>query len=135
MSLGDDHGQASPLYCGMRVMNTENRSKALGVVNGRCGKVHSMHRNTIFILCDDGRNIVPVHPLHDEENVLYYPLLLGYSNTIAKVQGQTLSHITVWFDCKFIPPGCAYVALSRVRTFNDIAFLQEPLSSHFVPNS
>ena len=133
-SLCDDHAKEAPIYHGMRVMITENRNKTLGAVNGVCGSITSVARNTIFVSTTNDQQVIPVHPVHDEKNQVHYTLRLAYSNTIAKVQGQTLSNIIVWLDSNFVPPGCAYVALSRVRSFDNNSFLQSPCSGQFIPN-
>ena len=111
-AFSDDHAKEIPLYHGMHVTITENRNKTLGVVNGFCGSIVSLARNMIFVLTRNEDQVIPVHPVHSEDERMYNPLRVAYSNTIAKVRGQTLNNIIIWLDSHFIPPGCAYVALS-----------------------
>ena len=115
----------------MKLMITENRDKDKGVINGIVGTAHSVQNNTLFIEC--GTKLIPVFPVTNEDNVTYYPVTQAYSTTIAKAQGQTIPHITILFDTPTLPPGCAYVAISRAKTFDNIRFLQQPTSSHFTP--
>ncbi|XP_078670863.1 uncharacterized protein LOC144910993 [Branchiostoma floridae x Branchiostoma belcheri] len=53
-----------------------------------------------------------------------FPLSLAWGCTIHKVQGKTLSRIVVSMESKgCFMPGQAYVALSRVRSLNDLYLL------------
>ena len=56
-----------------------------------------------------------------------------YAMTICKAQGQTLNYVVLWFDVPVLPPGTAYVALSRVRRHNSLSFLTRVFSQEFVP--
>ena len=63
---------------------------------------------------------------------VYYPIRLGYADTIYKYQGAELSHITFWPDrppC----PATAYLALSRVRRDSDYLLGGVIRPEHFVP--
>ena len=113
------------------MMITENRDKEKGVVNGTKGTVHSVHNTTIFLETDD--LLIPIFPVTNSKNITYYPMDPAYSTTITKAQGQTIKHATVFFDSQTLPPGCAYVALSLVRSFSQLYFLTLPLASHFIP--
>ena len=121
------------LYPGMMLSITRNFSKQLGYVNGQRGTFLYMHSSIIYMQTKD--SIVPVHPITNAKHVTFFPLRISYATTIAKSQGQTLPHITLWFDTHSLPTGCAYVALSRVRSFDDILFLQLPTSAYFKPRS
>ena len=45
---------------------------------------------------------------------------------MCKAQGQTLPKVVfLWLDIEHIPPETAYVALPRVKTRNDILFLNK----------
>ena len=52
------------------------------------------------------------------------PFCPAYATTMCKAQGQTLDKAVVWFDIDNIPPATAYVALSRVRSRDDIYFMR-----------
>ena len=53
--------------------------------------------------------------------------------TMCKAQGRTLPKVVLWFDRDSIPPGTAYVALSRVKSRNDISFIQKLIPHYFSP--
>ena len=75
-----ERGIDNAIYCGMRVVITQNRDKENDIIN-------------------------------------------GHANTMCKAQGQTLSKAALWFDIEKIPPGSAYVTLSRVKKLADIFFI------------
>jgi hypothetical protein len=64
----------------------------------------------------------------------YYPCRLGYATTLHKVQGATLSHITVWLDIPNME-AAGYVALSRVQHDADWRFVGQMSRHHFTPAS
>lgn len=128
----DSDTPVTPIFRNMRVMITQNRDKSKNVVNGQMAIVQTMHNSTI-ILQLPSQSIVAIHPVtntQNEQTKTVFPIRLGYANTMCKAQGQTLKKVIIWFDIDKIPPGTAYVALSRVKTLNDISFLK-PLKTHF----
>lgn len=138
----DSQDAPGAVYRGMRVIISENRNKSLGVVNGQPAIVKYRQGNTFILQLPNGQH-VPVYPVtsplltsdtsSSDESPLrtYYPFVPGYSLTICKCQGQTLASVIIWFDCDTLGEGSAYVALSRVKTFNDIRFLTPLKSTHF----
>ena len=52
-----------------------------------------------------------------------YPLRLAYAITIHKCQGMTLSKVVIELGVSDFCQGLSFVAISRVRALNDIAFL------------
>jgi hypothetical protein len=52
---------------------------------------------------------------------------------MCKAQGQTLRKAILWFDIDNIPPGTAYVALSRVRNLADLLFVTPLKRLYFKP--
>ena len=83
--------------------------------------IHSIQNNTIILkLPNDNIVAITLYPVHP-----------AYANTICKAQGQTLDKVAVWFDVDNIPPGTAYVALSRVKKLTDVYFLTPLKSVYF----
>ena len=121
----------------MRVVITQNRDKENNVINGQVGKVYTMHNSSI-ILELSSRKLVTVYPVTmkcDTYVVTLYPLRLAYANTMCKAQGQTLPQAVLWFDIENIPPGSAYVAVSRVKKLADIFFITRLKPTFFRPVS
>ena len=121
----------------MRVIITQNRNKPAGVVNGRPAIVKFRQGNTYILMLPNGRH-VSIFPVTspgkaDNSSKICYPFVPGYALTICKCQGQTLSSAIVWLDRNRIGEGLAYVALSRVKTLNDIKFLVPLKISQFKP--
>ncbi len=75
---------------------------------------------------------VLVHPYTSENKVTYFPMRHGYASTLHKVQGATLSHITLYLDIPNMP-AAAYVALSRVQRDEDWRFMGYMTVHHFTP--
>jgi len=79
-----------------------------------------------------------VYPSHDfsptgiATGSAYYPVRLGYSTTLHKIQGATLPHITIWIDCPWVR-AAAYVAISRVQYDADWRFVGQMAPKHFFP--
>ena len=120
-----------PIYRGAYLILTKNLNKAVGFVNGMGATVLGMDGNNIVVRTDQGR-ILAVHPWTSENHVVHYPLRLGYSSTLHKVQGATLKHVTVWLDINNFP-AAAYVALSRVEYDINWRFVGNPGVHHFTP--
>ena len=123
------------LYIGMRIIITRNLDKLLGIVNGQSGVINNVHNHSIFLTLPDDR-VVAIQPVTEKRDNLhetFYPISLAYAMTICKSQGQTVSKVLLWFDIDEIPPGTAYVALSRVKSKNDIHFLTRLKPQYFTP--
>ena len=119
----------------MKVLITENRVKTSRIVNGQEATVVSYHRNTLLVQFPDQQRafVYPVtHHVQGQGEVTTYPLTPAYATTISKCQGQNIRHLLVWLDSTLVPPGLAYVALSRVGRKQDISILQplKEFSSH-----
>ena len=76
-------------------------------------------------------NVYPVASLKNGQQTVYH-FSAAYA-TMCKAQGQTLQKAVLWFDIDRIPPGTAYVALSRVKTLDDIYFLSPLRTKFFTP--
>ena len=113
-------------------MITQNRDKTRNIVNGQIATVETCHNATV-VLRLPGQKLVATYPVtvqSESGQKTCYPFRIGYANTMCKAQGQTLEKAILWFDVDNIPPGTAYVALSRVRRLADVLFLT-PLKSRF----
>ena len=80
---------------------------------------------------ESDQRVENMEDVKETDFVSFVPIRRWYASTIAKVQGQTLDHVTIWFDMMTLPYGCAYVAISRVRSLNNLWFLTRPLTTHF----
>ena len=125
-----------PIYRNMSVIITQNRDKPNGVVNGQRASVYMSHRNTVFLRLPDGfiANMYPVTSNKaDGTRRTAFPFVPAYALTICKSQGQTLPNIVIWMDSMFVPPGAAYVALSRVRKLHNLRFLSNTYHYQYTP--
>ena len=125
------------LYAGLRVRLTKNMDKAHDFVNGMSAVVQSFDpwRQAVVVETETSQ-ILCLYPVTTEEEpggrVTYYPIRLGYADTVHKFQGAELRHVTFWPD----RPGCpaaGYVALSRVRRDADYLLAGCITADHFVP--
>ena len=87
------------------------------VVNGMTWKVLYCEGQTIFLKCGD--DVLPVLPVYCG-HILYYPIVAGYSSTVHKVMGQTLPHVTLVFDCRYLRPAVGYVLLPRISSLDNV---------------
>ena len=128
-----------PVYEGMRVRITRNIDKENGFVNGMGGTVQRMRRNGVQVRTDEGE-VLLIHKVTQDiqlrdgswHRVTAFPLRLGYSTTLHKVQGATLPHITIWMDIPYIH-AAMYVALSRVQHDRDWRFIASIGRIHCLP--
>ena len=146
----DDMGGLQPtsLLCkGATVMLTRNLWTEVGLCNGAMGVVHDIiYQNgqgppnlpiSVLIQFDDNyigpsfsssvSNLVPIIPvasISDSFGALYerqqLPLRLSWSITIHKSQGLTLNKVWIDLGKKETCPGLTYVALSRIRSLDDL---------------
>lgn len=120
----------------MHIVITENRDKAGRIVNGQDAIVLSGRGNTIVVQFPDNQRafVYPVtHHLEGQGNVTRYPFTPAYARTICKSQGQNLKHLLLWLDCPTVPPGLAYVALSRVHKKANLSVLQRMVAVQVLP--
>ena len=120
-----------PIYKGAYLILTKNLNKAIGFVNGMGATVLGMDKQNVVVRTDQGK-VLAVHPWTSENKVAHYPLRLGYASTLHKVQGATLSHVTVWLDVPNFP-AAAYVAISRVEYDANWRYVGNPYIHHFTP--
>ena len=124
------------LFKGMRVIITQNRDKKNGVINGQNDEVVNYELGTILLKLPNS-HVVAIHTVteiaEDGTNRVFYPIVPAYATTICKIQGQTLHKVVIWLDCPYVPRGTAYVALSRLRTLEDLSFMVYGNSEQFLP--
>ena len=123
-------------YKGMSVAITENRDKAARIGNGQHAKIRNSQGNTIVIQFSDGDKdfVHPVtHHIDEQGDVTSYPFTPAYSTTICKCQGQNIKLVLIWLDCPVVPPGIAYVTLSRVCRRSDLSIMQPMLVHQLTP--
>ena len=122
------------IFPGMAIVFTQNRHKDRGIVNGQRGIIKHIHNSTVFVQI--GSRMEPVYPVtkkKDCEYVVQYPFMPAYALTICKAQGQTLDNVILWLDIDNIAPGAAYVAVSRVRSLDNLKFLCPICKTQFKP--
>lgn len=122
------------------VMLTKNlRYGNTFLANGSLGKVVDMSRDEVLVDFNNGHTF-PVSYVTEEEfekttfvmddgkrvttraltgSVRHIPLKLGYAITVHKSQGQTFDGVKADLS-KCFSPGLGYVALSRVRSLDDL---------------
>ena len=123
------------IYSGMRVVITQNRNKSCGIINGQLAYIHMIHNKSVFLRLPTDK-IVAIYPVTVKGNntsKTLYPFAPAFATTICKAQGQTLTKAVIWFDIDVIPPGTAYVALSRVKCQQDIYFMTRLKPHYFTP--
>eukprot|EP00834_Sanchytrium_tribonematis_P006288 NODE_448_length_7291_cov_0.696329.p4 type:complete len:164 gc:universal NODE_448_length_7291_cov_0.696329:6239-6730(+) len=116
---------------GARIMLLTNYNVITGLVNGSLGIITGItigDRPQIiaeFVTGNGTQNLTltPTFEVHDGIILKQFPITLAYALSIHKVQGMTLSKLIVGGLQQFWQPQLLYVALSRVKTENDIKFL------------
>ena len=121
------------LKVGARVVVTRNIDVVQGVVNGTIGTVENIQPNLITVRrCKDGE-LMCVQPIKHRIKLIgtsciverqQFPLILAWAVTVHRVQGMTLSsNVFVYMDKTFFANGQAYVALSRVKAYDQLHLL------------
>ena len=122
-----------PVFIGMRVMFTKNINKAADYVNGMEGIVKGCYHSGVRVETQTG-HVVVAYPWTDEWRNRYLPIRPAYANTLLKLQGATIEHMTLYLDVANIE-AAGYVALSRVQHDRDWRFVGDPGVHHFTPAS
>jgi len=95
--------------------------------------VLGVHSAGVRVRTDTGY-ILMVYPWTDEDRNVFLPLRIGYANTLMKLQGATLKHMTLYLDVPNVE-AAGYVALSRVQHDRDWRYVGDPTTHHFTPAS
>lgn len=129
------------LKVGCRVIVTYN-DPSNRFSNGSLGMVTKLRGDCVQVLLDDGDEVVipfievACYGYKEEKDgrlkkyesgkVTYMPLMLGWSVTIHKSQGLTISNLNVDLGWGAFCAGQAYTALSRAKTLEGL-FMKRPL--------
>ena len=125
------------VFEGHKIFLTRNLDKENGFVNGMSATIegYDARSNCLQVVTKLGKTLA-IYPyteeVPDHGRITSFPVRLGYSSTIPKIQGTTLEHITIWLD----RPGCraaAYVAMSRVEKDTDYLLAGNLKTKHFIP--
>jgi len=118
------------LKVGARVVLRRNIHIDAGWVNGTLAVVIAVHTNCIVVQkLADPSDRLPVPRFRQRIEIpgasysilrQQFPLQLAYAVTVHRVQGLTVQKAVVQLNDKFFESGQAYVALSRVRTLEDL---------------
>ena len=120
------------LKVGAIVMLLRNMNQNMGLCNGTRLIITSMHNNFIQADIIGGQhngisvNIPRINLAPSETNLPFVlkrrqlPIILAFSMTINKSQGQTFEHVGISLDAPVFAHGQLYVALSRCRQRNRI---------------
>jgi hypothetical protein len=132
---------------GCRIMLTKNIDQFKGFVNGRRGSI-------LEIISDKQVNIISAikilfDPIQGNPNaasevvltwqaitsmqfpaggwihMYQFPIRVAYACTAHKAQGQTLDYVAICIDKKAFSHGAFYVALSRVRSLDQVTLFAE----------
>ena len=124
---------------GLRVHLTRNLDKENDFVNGMECTVLAWHMESqcLRVRTVTGKTLVIykyTEKVEGYKNVTFFPIRLGYSSTVYKMQGAELQHVTIFLD-KAGQRAAAYVAMSRVHSEKDYLFGGQLSKMHFVPNA
>jgi hypothetical protein len=127
----EDPDTLTPLHYGERIMVTYNIDKQRGLVNGKVGHIVRVCAGALF--ANFGADGVQVIPQFTLENGTHYTVVRAHALTIAKSQGATLPHVTLYMEEHMRAPAVGYVALTRVRSLDDLLLVGFPTRSFFTP--
>ena len=130
----NDMPSTIPLKIGAQVMLKVNLDVDNGLVNGSRGVVLQIGIDNVMVKFRIGIVAVALHTWKIEEDDVVatrrqIPLTLAWAATIHSCQGSSLDYACIDIGPSIFSPGQAYVALSRVRTFEGL------LISSFTPKS
>ena len=129
--------QLLPMFRSARMIITHNLDKNEGIVNGAFGVLINFNGNFAEVHLDTGViAVVPriAYERSDGSYFMAFPLNLGYAETLAKIQGQTIEHPIAIYPDASVPAG-GYVAVTRVRCADNLWWYGCPTRQFFTPNS
>ena len=136
---GDPEVQVGPMALapGVRIRVTRNVDKRRGVVNGALATIVKIldYKNGTLIAKPTqatGCAYMLIHPYTDDKGT-FLPLTYGYSTTMRRTQGATLSMVALHFDRPRADPGYAFVAASRVKTVSSLYHVGKIRQSDWLP--
>tara|TARA_Y100000310_G_scaffold345060_1_gene461502 strand:+ start:13592 stop:14941 length:1350 start_codon:yes stop_codon:yes gene_type:complete len=123
------------LKVGVRVIICANKPRS-GYHNGDQGLVANIHKDSIDVILDNGNTVsvtkhkwkeydikAQLNSSGERESIGSFeqlPVRLAYAITIHKSQGMTLKNVVIDLSSRFFAPFMAYVALSRVVSFENL---------------
>lgn len=107
-------------------------NQANGLVNGSVGTVVGFNNDNPIVQFEFDKIEINRHSFNKKFDgvkeitvcIEQYPLLLAYSLTIHRSQGQTLSQCSILLDSTVWEDGQAYVALSRLKKLDNLTLLK-----------
>ena len=133
------------LKLGCVVMLLKNISLFQGLCNGTRLKILQMRETYVeaqilfgpfagktYLICRHKFQPIATNPRPFDFERVQFPLKLAFAMTINKSQGQTFNRIAIYLPEPVFAHGQLYVAMSRVRRFEDVRVLIE--NRHVGPN-
>ncbi len=129
------------LKVGARVVLAKNVDVENGWLNGTLATVLKIHNNSVTIqnikngrktLITKARQNLGFKGCSAQFIQTQFPLILGWALTVHKVQGMTLERAYLQLNDSFFASGQAYVALSRVKTIENLHLLEYDRSAIYL---
>ena len=128
--VDEDIPKAVTLKKGAQVMLRKNMDTEAGLVNGSRGIVINLGPEFVDVKFVNGitqRLTLSAWDIEDKDGMFsrsQIPLLLAWASTIHKAQGSTIDYVVIDLGPSVFAEGQAYVALSRVRSFDGLFISQ-----------
>ena len=111
-------------------------------VNGSTGKILQLEEDAVFVELDTGKRVIIDRFKFEvikykatakgvQRSVVasmeQFPIMLGYACSIHKAQGSTLDNAVINLGRSTFADALFYVGISRVKDFNNLAFVRTPV--------